>query len=139
MKIDEVKSYVDRFLNNGSFKLFIGSDSDERDGVVTFATVFVVYKPGVGAIYFYTIKRERRYYDIYSRIFEEAHLSLEMANFVKQNLHLDSAEIHIDAGYDGPSKQIIPSIVGYVKGMGYSYRLKPWAFAATKVAHRHTK
>jgi len=62
-----------------------------------------------------------------------------MANFVKQNLHLDSAEIHIDAGYDGPSKQVIPSIVGYVKGMGYSYRLKPWAFAATKVAHRHTK
>jgi len=50
-----VKSCVDRFLNNGSFKLFIGSDSDERDGVVTFATVFVVYKPGVGAIYFFIL------------------------------------------------------------------------------------
>ncbi|MGB9790398.1 ribonuclease H-like YkuK family protein [Thermotoga caldifontis] len=134
-----MKYHVERFLNNGSFRLFIGSDSDERDGIVTFATVFIVYKPGVGAIYFYTTKRERRYYDIYSRLFEEAHLSIEMANFLKQNLNLDSAEIHIDAGYDGLSKQIIPSIVGYVKGMGYSYRLKPWAFAATKVAHRHTK
>lgn len=134
-----MKEHIARFLKNDFFKLYVGSDSDERDGVVTFATVFVVYKPGVGAIYFYTTKRERRYYDVYSRLFKELHLSLEMANFVKQNLNLDSAEIHIDAGYDGLSKQIIPTLVGYVKGMGYSYKLKPWAFAATKVAHRHTK
>ncbi|MCS7174925.1 ribonuclease H-like YkuK family protein [Pseudothermotoga sp.] len=131
--------YIEKFLNGDRFKLFIGTDSDDRDGVVTFATVFIVYKLGVGAIYFYTIKRERRYYDVYSRIFEETHLSLQMADFVKRTLNLDSAEIHIDAGYEGPSKQIIPSIVGYIKGMGYSYRLKPWAFAATKIAHRHTK
>ncbi|MEN3008692.1 ribonuclease H-like YkuK family protein [Pseudothermotoga sp.] len=131
--------YIEKFLNGDRFKLFIGTDSDDRDGVVTFATVFIVYKLGVGAIYFYTIKRERRYYDVYSRIFEETHLSLQMADFVKRTLNLDSAEIHIDAGYEGPSKQIIPSIVGYIKGMGYNYRLKPWAFAATKIAHRHTK
>lgn len=139
MKIDEAKVYIEKFLNGDRFKLFIGTDSDDRDGVVTFATVFIVYKLGVGAIYFYTVKRERRYYDIHSRIFEETHLSLQMADFVKRTLNLDSAEIHIDAGYEGPSKQIIPSIVGYIRGMGYTYRLKPWAFAATKVAHRHTK
>lgn len=139
MKIDEAKVYIEKFLNGDRFKLFIGTDSDDRDGVVTFATVFIVYKLGVGAIYFYTVKRERRYYDTHSRIFEETHLSLQMADFVKRTLNLDSAEIHIDAGYEGLSKQIIPSIVGYIRGMGYTYRLKPWAFAATKVAHRHTK
>ncbi len=62
-----------------------------------------------------------------------------MATFAREIFDLKNPEIHIDVGYDGASRDVLSSVVGYVKGMGYSYKLKPWAFAATKIAHRHTK
>ncbi len=99
----------------------------------------IVYKIGVGATYLYTLRKEYKHYDMFSRLFQETYLSLEMANFAKEMLSLTSPEIHIDIGYDGASRDVLSSVVGYVKGMGYSYKLKPWAFAATKIAHRHTK
>ncbi|HOJ89315.1 MAG TPA: ribonuclease H-like YkuK family protein [Pseudothermotoga sp.] len=127
------------FKEKSPFKIYIGTDSDARDGVVTFATVLIVYKIGVGATYLYTLRKEYKHYDMFSRLFQETYLSLEMANFAKEMLSLTSPEIHIDIGYDGASRDVLSSVVGYVKGMGYSYKLKPWAFAATKIAHRHTK
>ncbi|WP_052295941.1 ribonuclease H-like YkuK family protein [Pseudothermotoga thermarum] len=134
-----MKKIIDGFVGGEPFKIFIGTDSDGNQDFVVFATALVVYKVGVGGIYFYKLKREKKYHDIYSRLFEEVHLSIEMANFVKQSLGLNHAEIHIDAGQDGESKEIISTLVGYVKGMGYNFKLKPWAFAASKIAHRHTK
>ncbi|MEJ5228827.1 MAG: ribonuclease H-like YkuK family protein [Pseudothermotoga sp.] len=133
------KEIIHNFKGQSPFKVYIGTDSDARDGVVTFATVLIVYKPGIGATYLYTLRKEHKHYDMFSRIFQETYLSLQMATFAKQMLDLASPEIHIDVGYDGLSKEVLPAVVGYVKGMGYSYKLKPWAFAATKIAHRHTK
>jgi hypothetical protein len=137
--IEAVREIIQDFNDGNPSKIYIGTDSDARDGVVTFATALVVYKIGIGATYFYTLKRERKHYDIFSRLFEETYLSLEMASFAKEMLQLYHPEIHIDVGYNGASRDVLSSVVGYVKGMGYSYKLKPWAFAATKVAHRHTK
>lgn len=137
--VETAKRIISNFKDHSPFKIYIGTDSDARDGVVTFATVLIVYKVGVGATYLYTLRREYRHYDMFTRLFQETHMSLEMANFAKEMLNLTSPEIHLDVGYDGPSREVLSAVVGYVKGMGYSYKLKPWAFAATKIAHRHTK
>lgn len=137
--VETAKMIISNFKDHSPFKIYIGTDSDARDGVVTFATVLIVYKVGVGATYLYTLKREYRHYDMFTRLFQETHMSLEMANFAKEMLNLTSPEIHLDVGYDGASREVLSAVVGYVKGMGYSYKLKPWAFAATKIAHRHTK
>ncbi|MGB9900250.1 MAG: ribonuclease H-like YkuK family protein [Pseudothermotoga sp.] len=137
--IERAREIIYSFKEKSPFKIYIGTDSDARDGVVTFATVLIVYKIGVGATYLYTLRKEYKHYDMFSRLFQETYLSLEMANFAKEMLSLTSPEIHIDIGYDGASRDVLSSVVGYVKGMGYSYKLKPWAFAATKIAHRHTK
>ncbi len=137
--VETAKRIIFNFKDHSPFKIYIGTDSDARDGVVTFATVLIVYKVGVGATYLYTLKREYKHYDMFTRLFQETHMSLEMANFAKQMLNLTSPEIHLDVGYDGASREVLSAVVGYVKGMGYSYKLKPWAFAATKIAHRHTK
>ncbi|MFN3282661.1 MAG: ribonuclease H-like YkuK family protein [Pseudothermotoga sp.] len=137
--VETAKRIISNFKDHSPFKIYIGTDSDARDGVVTFATVLIVYKVGVGATYLYTLRREYRHYDMFTRLFQETHMSLEMANFAKEMLNLTSPEIHLDVGYDGASREVLSAVVGYVKGMGYSYKLKPWAFAATKIAHRHTK
>ncbi len=137
--LDQVRKIIQDFTGGKPFKLYIGTDSDGKNGTILFATVLIAYKLGVGGIYFYSLKKENRYHDIYSRLFQEVHLSVEMANFIKECLNINHAEIHIDAGYDGESKEVLSALVGYVKGMGYSFKLKPWAFAASKIAHRHTK
>jgi len=119
--------------------VYIGTDSDTKDGITVYATVLVIYRFGNGGTYFYTLRKEKGNGDMYFRIFKEVEMSLEMANFVKEFLGLKDFEIHLDIGNDGLSSKILPSIIGYVKGMGYKFKIKPWAFAASKIAHRHTK
>ncbi len=137
--LEDVGKIIRTFTDGKPFRLYIGTDSDGKSDLILFATVLVVYIAGTGGIYFYKIKKENRHYDIYSRLLQEVHLSVEMANLIKETLNIDHAEIHIDAGYDGESREILSALVGYVKGMGYTFKLKPWAFAASKIAHRHTK
>ncbi|MCD6102726.1 MAG: ribonuclease H-like YkuK family protein [Thermotogaceae bacterium] len=133
------KKLIASFAGSEELRFFVGTDSDARDGRIIFATVLVAYKVGKGATYFYTTKRVNRHYDMSSRLLEETHLSIEMATLVRELFGFDNTEVHLDIGYNGASRDVLSSAVGYVKGMGFSFKLKPWAFAATKVAHRHTK
>jgi len=134
-----LKDRIRSFVRGYPFMVYIGTDSDTRDGVTVYATVLVIYRYGNGGTYFYTLRKEKGNGDMYLRIFKEVEMSLEMANFVKEFLGFKDFEIHLDIGNDGLSSKILPSVIGYVKGMGYKYKIKPWAFAASKIAHRHTK
>lgn len=89
--VEAAKRIISNFKDHSPFKIYIGTDSDARDGIVTFATVLIVYKVGVGATYLYTLKRENRHYDMFTRLFEETHMSLEMANFARGNAQSDKS------------------------------------------------
>ena len=47
-------------------------------------------------------------------------------------------EIHIDAGGNGPTKELMKELIGMVVGNGFTAKVKPEAFGASAVADRHT-
>ncbi|HBT51481.1 MAG TPA: hypothetical protein DEA49_05150 [Petrotoga sp.] len=139
VEYEDLINFIKLFLENKSYKVWVGTDSHARDGHVTFATAIVIYKVGNGATYFYYVTHERRSYDMYSRLIKEAEFSLNTAEFIENNLNLVKPEIHLDIGLNGRSKEVLNVITGYVKGLGYNYKIKPESFAATNVAHLYTK
>lgn len=55
----------------------------------------------------------------------------------KEIIFSNELEIHVDIGFNGPTKEMIKEIVGMVKGSGFFVKIKPEAFAAANVADRH--
>jgi predicted RNase H-related nuclease YkuK (DUF458 family) len=46
--------------------------------------------------------------------------------------------VHLDVGTNGPTKDLVDSVVGIVKGYGFEAVIKPDSFGAFVVADRHT-
>lgn len=140
--VAKIRDYI-KFAPDQNYRLIIGTDSQLRNGGADFVTAVIIHRIGGGAIYFWQRVIRNKPYVLKQRIYEEALLSLEVANkflqnVVDQNGLLKILEIHIDIGQVGPTREIITEVVGMVRGSGFSVKIKPEAFGAAKVADRHT-
>jgi len=126
------------------YQIVIGTDSQPHNGSgVDFVTAIVVHRVGTGGIYFWKHVVNKKSYVLRQRMYEEAALSLEMAETVIALLHKDGitrydVEIHADIGVYGETREMIAEIVGMIRGSGYTVKVKPESYAASKVADRHT-
>jgi hypothetical protein len=125
------------------YRIVIGTDSCGR-GEVQFVTAIIIHRVGKGGRYFWKKTRKQNLYSMRHILYEETTLSLSVAQRLLSELGkgLDEAvkgglEIHIDAGEDGESKEIVREIMGMVLGSGFTVRTKPEAFGATIVADKH--
>ncbi|MGE5588800.1 MAG: ribonuclease H-like YkuK family protein [Clostridia bacterium] len=125
------------------YKLIIGTDSQLREDAC-FVTAIVVHRVGKGARYYYSKERERMGRSLRQRIFYETAKSLGVASKLAERLAKNGygdldVEIHLDIGQNGETKDLIREIVGMVTGTGFSARIKPDSYGASKVADKHTK
>ena len=126
------------------YRLVVGTDSQPHNGSgVDFVTAIVVHRVGVGGIYFWKRIVNKKIYVLRQRMYEEATMSLEMAETVVALLHQDGVtkydvEIHVDIGKFGDTREMIQEIVGMIRGSGYTVKTKPESYAASKVADRYT-
>jgi predicted RNase H-related nuclease YkuK (DUF458 family) len=127
------------------YSVVVGTDSevhDARTGVSEFVSVVVVHRIGRHGRYFWKKINDVRTFDRHDRILKEAFFSLDLAQRVVAELRDRLLipyifEIHLDIGLNGPTKEMIQEIVGFVNGSGFSAKIKPDAYAANKVADRH--
>ena len=127
-----------------SYQIVIGTDSAPKNRErLDYITAVVVHRIGAGGIYFWHRTVRGKVHTLRDRMYEEALLSLEFAKLFLESagksglLHLDLA-IHVDIGRGGPTREMISEVVGMIRGSGFEVRIKPEAFAASKVADRHT-
>ena len=126
------------------YQIVVGTDSQPHDGSgVDFVTAIVVHCIGTGGIYFWKRIVNKKHYVLRERMYEEATMSLEMAETVLALLHKDGitkydVEIHVDVGKFGDTREMIQEIVGMIRGSGYVVKTKPESYAASKVADRYT-
>lgn len=126
------------------YQIIIGSDS--RPGVeVQFITAITIRRIGNGGIYFWTRSKPGRYTTLRDRIYQETMLSVTLAQELRGRLqealgdeYFWNDQVHIDVGERGETRELIPSVVGIVKGYGFEAVIKPDAFGACVVADRHT-
>ncbi len=126
------------------YQLVIGTDSQNKNGKETdFVSAIVVHRLGRGGIYFWQRKIEKKQYVLRARIYQEATLSLALAEeflVITKNDGISrfDVEIHVDIGEYGETKEMINEVVGMVRGSGFNVQIKPESYGASKVADRHT-
>jgi hypothetical protein len=147
LSLDSIREKILAFMADSSeshYRLVVGTDSQPRNGSgVDFVTAIVVHRVGFGGIYFWKRVVNQKKYVLRQRMYEEATMSLSMAETVLALLHKDGitkydVEIHVDIGVYGQTRDMINEIVGMIRGSGYAVKIKPESFAASKVADRYT-
>jgi len=147
LPLPSVREKILAFLSQdpeGEYALVVGTDSQPHNGAgVDFVTAIVVHHVGHGGIYFWKRMVNKKHYVLRQRMYEEATLSLEMAETVLTLLHKDGitkydVEIHVDIGQYGDTREMINEIVGMIRGSGYRVKTKPESYGASNVADRYT-
>jgi hypothetical protein len=146
LHMDEVFSIIVSYISEDpdkKYNVIIGSDSFLGRETL-FISAIVVHRVGAGGRYFYRRHRRKQIGSLRHRIIYETTLSIELAGIVADRLQASGlsrqpVEIHIDAGADGDTREIIKEVVGMVNGCGYTAVTKPSSYGATKVADRHSK
>lgn len=143
--IAEIRQFVGRAPER-SYKVIIGTDSHPARPA-TFITAVTVWRVGNGAIHFWTRSEySRTFGTLRERIWQEAIASITLAQELRGKLRdalgdeffWDGNEIHVDIGKNGPTRDLIDSVVGMIKGYDFVPVIKPFAFGASVVADRHT-
>jgi predicted RNase H-related nuclease YkuK (DUF458 family) len=140
------------------YHLIIGTDSrtnghNNTSHKIDLVTAIVIHRLGKGGRYFWRKETKESVHTLRQKIYEETNSSLAIAQQLLNTLnkYLISArgnpipkppkyelEIHVDIGQAGPTREMIKEIVGMVQGYGFNAKTKPEAYAASKVADKHT-
>jgi predicted RNase H-related nuclease YkuK (DUF458 family) len=120
--------------------IHVGTDSQNSKKNTTFCTV-VAYRLGTrGVHYVYSIKREPRIRDLWSRLYKEAEYSIEVAQLLDQHLNV---KLQIDMDYNNDigrkSNNVITAAKGWASSLGYKVNVKPDELIATKAADYHCR
>lgn len=141
--LDCILKFMDEDAKS-KYSFIIGTDSTGKNSgaPVDFITAILVHRIGSGGIYFWH-KLVGQGHSIYQRVFKETSLSLEfteafLAELKVRKIENFSFEIHVDVGQNGKTRDIINEVVGMIKSSGLTVVTKPLAYAASKVADRHT-
>ena len=125
------------------YRLMIGTDSlAGQAGQAVFVTAIVIHRVGRGGIYFWQKNLNNKIFTLRQRMYQEAFYSLQVAQTLislknTSDFMKEKVEIHLDIGEEGETREMIREIVGMVVANGFQYQIKPFSFAASKVADRH--
>ena len=104
----------------------------------------------IKGIFFYDIHRVLKSKNIKQKLFKETQQSLEYAQlmlelfdkeFFDDNFDYSNIDfaIHVDAGQNGKTREVIPEIVEWVKACGFECETKPDSFVASSIADKYSK
>lgn len=140
--VSDIVNYV-RTDKTAEYRLIIGTDSHTKRGT-HMVTAIIIQRVGKGARYFYRHSHHLSMRSLRQKLFYETSLSLEVVHCLRESLARNllvglRIEIHVDAGYVGPTRELIREVVGMVMANGIIAKVKPDSFAASAVADRYTK
>ena len=139
--MDAVESAILREQQLGNkLKVFIGTDSQVKRGIVEFATVVVFSRDHKGGFMF--IHKDRKNHDmsIKERMLLEVQKSIDTAYHLCPLLdqYEVDLEVHADINTNPnfESNVALKEAMGYILGMGFIFKAKPESFASTNCANR---
>lgn len=152
--LDSVALKIRSFLQadpKSIYNLVVGSDSHERQEdrnkhSIQVVTAIVVHRKGFGGKYFWYKGQKEVVHSLREKIYAETLQSLDIARIFVPMLQYTlidtkakySLEIHVDVGNRGETRDMIREVVGMITGYGYVAKTKPYSFAASYVADKHT-
>ncbi len=136
-----LENAIKRELKAGyRLKVCVGSDSQAYKTHIEYATVIVVLREGKGGFMFITNHKGTKKISIKERMLKEVNMSVEVAYNIcdiidKYNIAL---EVHADINTDPKfqSHVALKDAMGYILGMGFKFKAKPYGFASSSCADR---
>ena len=139
--VEEVYKTLEREKTVGSeLKACIGTDSQVKGKQTEFATVVVFLRKGKGGFMYLYNETTRQKMSIKQRMLTEVAKSIEVAFLLCNTFsHFGvDMEVHADINTNPQfkSNDALKEAVGFIMGMGFSFRAKPDAFASSSCANK---
>ena len=140
--IDEVRlTLIEEQANK--IKVCIGTDSQVKGNIIEFATAIVFIREGKGGFIFHNLYQTERKMALKERMIQEVSDSIQVAYAICPILeeHSIELEVHADINTDPQfrSNAALKEAMGYILGMGYTFKAKPDAFASSYCANKVVK
>ena len=149
ISFDDMYSLIKKFILEdfkASYRIAIGADSQNFGYTKVPVTIGVhrfINDCGRGGIFFSEIRKVKKISSIRQKLYYETNLSLEYALKLRENFEKDkipqNITVHVDAGYNGPTSQLIAEVIGLVNSCGFPCLIKPDSYMASTVANRLSK
>ena len=138
---DEVRSMLVKEKEMGhQLKVCIGTDSQVKGKETEFATVIVFIRKGKGGFMYINNEWSRRKMSIKERMLLEVSKSIEIAYALSRifTLYNVDMEVHADINTSPnfKSHDALKEAMGYIMGMGFVFKAKPYAFASSSCANK---
>jgi len=123
--------------------LYVGTDSMLYNTYCTFSCIVAVHSNDLSIANYYFQKQkyvQQSFKKLENKILKEIEISINTAQFLKEYIPESNIEVHIDIGDTNrnATKHLVDSAKGWVKGMGFDVKIKPYSWASS-VADWHTK
>ena len=134
-------SHTLKVLKNSPYsQIHIGSDSQNVGKKTKYVTAIAYRFGSIGVHYIISKKDEIIIDDIWKRLWKEAEMSIEVAEWLSNQINV---KIEIDMDYNNDEKfisnKLISAAKGWANSLGYKVNVKPHNQIATKAADHHCK
>lgn len=138
---EEVANVLMREREAGhELKVCIGTDSQVKSKVTEFATVIVFIRKGKGGFMYIHNEITTQKMSIKQRMLTEVGKSIEVAYALCNIFSRFSVdmEVHADINTNPnfKSNDALKEAMGYIMGMGFAFKAKPFAFASSSCANK---
>ena len=134
--IDVVKHTIESLKQNPHTQIHIGTDSQNLGEITCYVTV-IAYRYGTNGVHYILHKQKvPRIKDMWSRLWKETEMTLEVAEWMKQKLPFLELIIDMDFNDDKywASNQLITAAKGWAQSLGYKVNTKPVTLIACRAA-----
>ncbi|MCC6720598.1 MAG: hypothetical protein IT243_00220 [Bacteroidia bacterium] len=139
---DEIRLRLIEETGN-NIKLCIGTDSQVKGSTTEFATALVFIREGKGGFIYHKSYQTEQKYSLKERMILEVADSVEVALLICPVLDEFNVELEVHADINTnpqfKSNVALKEAMGYILGMGYTFKAKPEAFASTYCANKVVK
>lgn len=150
--IKQIVNIIDELISKNpmdEYQVVVGTDSQNFDKTKIVVVIALIRK-SKGGIFFYDVTRVNRINNVKQKLMTETSISLDYATKLMETFerHYDETgfdyaklhfSIHVDAGFNGPTKEVIPEIVGWIKACGWDVHVKPESYVASSIADKISK
>ena len=139
-RIDPIAHTLKILKDYPNVQIHIGSDSQNVGKKTRYATVIAYRYGSRGVHYILSKKNEALLKDMWSRLWKEAEMSIDVAEWLTNQI---SVRVEIDMDYNSDenfkSSKLISATKGWANSLGYKVNDKPNNQIATKAADYHCK
>mgnify|MGYP000253192760 FL=1 len=138
---EHVKNCIEKeYQKNNKLKVYIGTDSIVKNAITEYATVIVFLREKNGGFMFIHNESNSQIMHIKERMLQEVALSIDIAYqlcdlFIEYDVEM---EVHADinTNVQFKSNEALKDAMGYIMGMGFSFKAKPDSFASSCCADK---